>query len=110
MVLDPLMTFTAPREISIVHYKLGAILWVLRILIISYVVTTMVFSFTHLEIVDPVMARTGWSEQGTFYGKGKRMSTPPPKRLPPSTRAFLTTASGHTSLTTNTVVSSSTRA
>ena len=33
---DTLLTFTCPREVSIIHYPLGAMLWVLRIATFAY--------------------------------------------------------------------------
>ena len=57
-----LMTFTAPREVSIVHYPLGMVLWTLRVLIVSYISYAMSNDFSYLEIVVPTVLQTGWAE------------------------------------------------
>jgi len=49
-IMDTLMTFTCPREVSIVHYKLGIILWTLRAVLLFYVIWSMVTSYTYLEV------------------------------------------------------------
>lgn len=71
-VCDTFMSFTCPREVTIVNYKLGTALWVLRSIILSYIVYSMASSFSHLDMTTPSMVVTGWAETGSmFTGAGQ---------------------------------------
>lgn len=61
---DALFTFTAPREVSIVHYPLGGLLWFCRLVVVAYIYSSMRYSYTILYLSDVHSLVAGWTEPG----------------------------------------------
>ena len=60
-------TFIVPREVRIVHFKAGVLVWILRLAIIFYVLWSMWVQFLFIEYTTPIVVVDGWGEDNTLY-------------------------------------------
>jgi len=65
-------TFSCPREIYIINYKLGTSLLIMRFIIGFYVLTQLYANYSYMEPMAVNMNMGGWANTGTMYsGEGQ---------------------------------------